>query len=81
MFSASWRCIITADGEVQVFVVAFTSDERQDEELDIRSGNASAMLQTLHHSVVLKGKDAPFSRKTKLSLLKSIIIPIPHLRL
>ena len=55
MFSASWRCIITANGKVQVFVVAFTSHERQDEELDIRSRNASAMLQTLHHSVVLKG--------------------------
>ena len=35
-------------------VVAFTSDERQDEKLDVWSGKASAVMRALHHSVVLK---------------------------
>ena len=36
------------------FVVTFKSNERQDEELDVRSGKASAVMQALHRSVVLK---------------------------
>ena len=34
--------------------VAFTSDGRQDEELDVRSGKESAVMRASHHSVVLK---------------------------
>ena len=64
MFSASWRCIIEAG-------VAFTSDGRQDEELDVRSGKASAVKRALHQSVVLKRK---LSRTAKLSVFKSIEI-------
>ena len=37
--------------------VAFTIDGRQDEELDVRSGKASALMQTLHHSVVFQQSD------------------------
>ena len=46
--------------------VAFTSDGRQDEELDVWSGKASAVMQTLHHSVVLKRE---LSRKQKFRCL------------
>ena len=46
--------------------VAFTSDGRQDEELDVRSGKASAVMRGLHHSVVLKWE---LSRKAKLSVI------------
>ena len=34
--------------------VAFTSDGRQDEELDIRIGNAIAIMRTLQYSVVVR---------------------------
>ena len=45
--------------------VAFTSDGRQDEELDVRSGKASAVMRALHHSIVLKRE---LLRKAKLSV-------------
>ena len=48
--------------------VAFTSDERQDEELDVRSNTArSAVMQVLHHSVVLKRE---LLKTAKLSLFR-----------
>ena len=53
--------------------VAFTSDGRQDEELDVRSCKASAVMRVLHQSVVLK---RALSRKAKLSAFKSIFVPI-----
>ena len=53
--------------------VAFTSDEKQDEELDVRLGKADAMMRVLHHAVVLKRE---LSRKAKLSVFKSIFVPI-----
>ena len=34
--------------------VAFTSDRRQDEELDTRIGKASAVMRALHYLVILK---------------------------
>ena len=34
--------------------VAFTSDGKQDEELDIRIGKASAVMRALHYSVAMK---------------------------
>ena len=53
--------------------VAFASDGRQDEELNVRSGKTSAMMRALHHSVVLKWE---LPRKAKLSLFKSVFVPI-----
>ena len=53
--------------------VAFTSDGRQDEELDVRLGKATALMRALHHSAVIKRE---LSRKAKLSVFKSIFIPI-----
>ena len=53
------QCSLLIDGitlkQVKKFKylgVAFTSDERKDKELDVRSGKASAVMRTLHHSVV-----------------------------
>ena len=60
-------------GKFKYLGVAFTSDERQDEKLDVRSGKASAVMRALHHSVVLKRE---LSRKAKLSVFKSIFVPI-----
>ena len=53
--------------------VAFTSDERQDHELDTRTGKAGAVMQALHYSVVMKQK---LSKKAKLSILKTVFVPI-----
>ena len=53
--------------------VAFTSDGRQDEKLDVRSGKASEVMQALHHSVVLKRE---LSRKAKLAVYKLVFVPI-----
>ena len=36
--------------------IAFTSDKRQDEKLDVRSGKVSAVILVLHHSVDVKRK-------------------------
>ena len=52
--------------------IAFTSDRRQDEELDVQSGKSSAVKRALHHSVVLKQE---LSRETKLLEFKSIFVP------
>ena len=54
-------------------MVAFTSDGRQDEELDIRIGKASAVMRALHYSVVMKRE---LSKKAKLSVFKAIFVPI-----
>ena len=53
--------------------VAFTSDGRQGEELDIRIGKASAVIQALHYSVVMKRE---LSKKAKLSIFKTVFVPI-----
>ena len=53
--------------------VAFVSDGRQNQKLNVQSGKASAVMRALHHSVVSKRKQ---SKKTKLSVLKSIFVPI-----
>ena len=53
--------------------VAFTSEERQDEQLDARIGKASAVMRALHYSVVMKRE---LSKKTKLSIFKTIFVPI-----
>ena len=53
--------------------VAFTSEGRQDEELDVPSSKASSVMRTLHHSVVLNRE---LSRKAKVFVFKSIFVPI-----
>ena len=53
--------------------VAFTSDGRQDEELDTRIGKASAVMRALHYSVVMKRE---LSKNSKLSIFKAIFVPI-----
>ena len=53
--------------------VAFTSNGRQDEELDIRIGKASALTRALHYSVVIK-RELP--KKAKLSIFKAVFVPI-----
>ena len=53
--------------------VAFTSDGRQDEELDTRIGKDSAVMRALHYSVVMKRE---LSKKAKLSICKTVFVPI-----
>ena len=53
--------------------VAFTSDGRQDEELDIRIGKASAVMRVFHYSVFMKRE---LSKKAKLSSFKAVFVPI-----
>ena len=53
--------------------VAFTSDGRQDQELDTRIGKASAVMRALHYSVVMKRE---LSKKAKLSIFKAVFVPI-----
>ena len=45
----------------------------KDKELDIRVGNASAVMRALHYSVVMK---LELSKKEKLSIFKTVFIPI-----
>jgi len=71
VFIASEGSIIETGGEVEVSW-AFTSDERQDEELDTRMGKASAMMQALQYSVVMKRE---LSKKVKLSVFKQLLSP------
>ena len=56
-----YQCVLQVNGstlkQVEKFKylgVAFTSDGRQDEELDTRIGKASAVMQALYYSVVVK---------------------------
>ena len=53
--------------------VAFTSDGRQDEELDTRIGKASAVMRALYYPVVMKRK---LSKKAKLSIFKTAFVSI-----
>ena len=53
--------------------VSVTSDDRQNSELDIRIGKASAVMRQLHLSVVLKRK---LCTKVKLSIFRSVYVPI-----
>ena len=74
------QCLLQVNGatlkQVEKFKylgVAFTSDERQDEELDTRIGKASAVMRALHYSVVMKRE---LSKKAKLSIFKAFFVPI-----
>ena len=74
------QCVLQVNGaklkQVEKFKylgVAFTSDGRQDEELDTRIGKASAVMRALHYSVVMKRE---LSKKAKLSIFKAAFVPI-----
>ena len=71
------QCLLQVNGATLKHVekfkylgVAFTSDGRQDEELDTRIGKASAVLRALHYSVVMKRE---LSKKAKLSVFKAVL--------
>ena len=53
--------------------VSFTSDGRQNSELDIRIEKASAVMRQLHRSVLLKRQ---LCTKAKRSIFRSIYVPI-----
>ena len=74
------QCVLQVNGatlkQVEKFKylgVAFTSDGRQDKELDTRIGKASAVMRALHYSVVMKRE---LSKKAKLSIFKAVFVPI-----
>ena len=74
------QCVLQVNGatlkQVEKFKylgVAFTSDGRQDEELDTRIGKASEVMRALHYSVVMK-RELP--KKAKLSIFKAVFVPI-----
>ena len=47
--------------------VAFTSDGRQDEKLDMRISKASGVMRALHHSVVMKREYCPKRQSSQFS--------------
>ena len=60
------QCVLRVNGatlkqveKLKYFGIAFTSDGRQDEELDSQFGEASAVMQALRYSVVKKRGSAP----------------------
>ena len=74
------QCVLLVNGatlkqteKFKYLGVAFTSDGRQGEELDTQIGKASAVVRALHYSVVMKRE---FSEKAKLSVFKTVFIPI-----
>ena len=74
------QCVLQVNGatlkQVEKFKylgVAFTSDGRQDKELDTRIAKASAVMRALHNSVVMKRE---LSKKAKLSIFKAVFVPI-----
>ena len=52
--------------------IAFTSDGRQDGELNTGIGKACAVMRALHYSVVMKRE---LSKKAKLSIFKTVFVP------
>ena len=58
--------------EFKYLGVLFTSEGRMEREINRRIGAASAVMRTLHRSVVVKRE---LSRKAKLSIYQSIFVP------
>ncbi|KAK0136262.1 hypothetical protein N1851_027842 [Merluccius polli] len=58
--------------EFKYLGVLFTSEGRMEREINRRIGAASAVMRTLHRSVVVKRE---LSQKTKLSIYQSIYVP------
>ena len=54
-------------------VEKFTSDGKQDEEIDIRTSKANEVMQALRCSVVMKRE---LFKKVKLTIFRSIFVPI-----
>ena len=71
------QCVLQVSGatlkKFKYLGVAFTSDGRQDKELDTRIGKASAVMRALHYSVVMKRE---LSKKAKLSLFQAVFVSI-----
>ena len=74
------QCLLQVNGETlaqvekfKYFGVAFTSDGRQDEELDTQISKPRAVMRALHYSVVMKRE---LSKKAKLSICKAVFVPI-----
>ena len=74
------QCVLQVNGatlkQVEKFKylgVAFTSDGRQDEELDTRIGKASAVMRALHYSVVMKRE---LSKKANRLIFKAVFVPV-----
>ena len=74
------QCVLQVNGatlkQVEKFKylgVAFTSDGRQDKELDTQIDKVSAVMRALHYSVVMKRE---LSKKAKLSIFKAVFVPI-----
>ena len=74
------QCMLQVNGatlkQVEKFKylgVAFTSEGRQDEELDIRICMASSVTRALYYSVVIKRE---LSKRTNLSIFKTVFVPI-----
>ena len=63
-------------GKFKYLRVAFTSDGRQDEELDTRIGKANAVMRALHYSVVMKRE---LSKKGKALNFQNSFCPHSHL--
>ena len=68
------QCVLSANGatlkQVEKFKylgVAFTSDGRQDEELDMRISKASGVMRALHYSVVMKREYCQKSQSSQFS--------------
>ena len=74
------QCSLQIDGVppkqseiIKYLGISFTSDGRQNSELDIRIGKASVVMRQLHRSVVLKRE---LCTKAKLSILRLVYVPI-----
>ena len=74
------QCVLQVNGatlkQVEKFKyrgVAFTSDGRQDEELDTRIGKASVVMRALHYSVAMTRE---LSKKAKHSIFKAVFVPV-----
>ena len=72
-------CLLQLKGATQKHVykfkylgVAFTSDEWQDKELDIRIGKVIAIMRTLHHSVFVRRE---LSKKNKALNFRNSLCP------
>ena len=73
MLSPNWWSITKTVGEIKNLGVSFTSDGRQNSELDIRIGKASAVMRQLYRFVVLKRE---LCTKAKLSIFRSVYVLI-----
>ena len=75
-----YQCVLQVKGttleQVEKFKylgVAFTSDERQDKELDTQLRKAGAVMRALHNSVVMRRE---WSKQEKVSIFETVFVPI-----